>query len=194
MRRGWGAPTLRRADRFRQRLAQWVRPGCGDGGKDMVGGQRGGAGRGGPGSVPRPLSPQPWSIQDTVGGGQRGASHCTSLSPGGPPSTYQDALLPGRPGSEARWIRGGRWNRPSGSPGMPRRGLSGVWTGNIGLVFRKLLTRPLLKFTHHEKPDERTPFCTTAPSLFCPQQEQTRWPSRAVCQPRDRPQLELWVG
>lgn len=36
MRRGWGAPTLRRADRFRQRLAQWVRPGCGDGGKDMV--------------------------------------------------------------------------------------------------------------------------------------------------------------
>lgn len=48
-----------------------------------------------------------------------------------------DGLLPGRPGSEARWIRGGRWKRPSGSPGMPRRGLSGVCRANTGLVFGK---------------------------------------------------------
>lgn len=47
-------------------------------------------------------------------------------------------LLQGRPGSEARWILGGRWKRLSGSPGPLRRGLSGVWGDRVGFT----LTQP----------------------------------------------------
>lgn len=69
--------------------------------------------------------------------------------------------LPGRPGSEARWIRGGRWKRPSGSPGTPRRGLSGVCRANTGLVFGKPLTQPLLK--SRKAVSTQTPLSRTPP-------------------------------
>lgn len=90
-----------------------------------------GAGRGGP--VPRSLNPNPGPF-GTLGDRRREPipTHLSvQLAELRRPKT---SPLPGSPGSEARWIRGGRWKRPSGSPGMPRRGLSGVWRDNIGLA------------------------------------------------------------
>lgn len=85
---------------------------------------------GGAGTVPRPQSPQPQPTWDTAG--ERSPSGHVSKSRWPHPPRHRTFLLPGKPGSEARWIRGGRWKRPSGSAGMPRRGLSGVWRDSTG--------------------------------------------------------------
>lgn len=86
------------------------------------------------------ISSQAPGASGTLGAQGRGAAPHLHVQVAHPDTT---GLLPGRPGSEARWIRGGRWKRPSGSPGMTRRGLSGVCRANTGLVFEKPLTQPL---------------------------------------------------
>ena len=78
----------------------------------------------------RPQSPQTRATWDTAG--ERSPSLLVSRSRRPHPLSHRIFLLPGKPGSEARWSRGGRWKRPSGSAGPLRRGLSGVWRDNTG--------------------------------------------------------------
>lgn len=82
----------------------------------------------GTGIALRPKSPQTRATWDTMG--KRNLSLHVSRFRRPHPLSHRIFLLPGKPGSEARWIRGGRWKRPSGSAGPLRRGLSGVWRDN----------------------------------------------------------------